>query len=123
MVKNRIYGRTKNISIESLREFFKSQKLNYITLAVLFGSRAKGNGIHVKSDYDIAILAEDNGDFPWGVISQAWIDIGDILNLADYDYDIVDLRYADRFILDNIKEAFIILKGEESELYKIFNKN
>ncbi len=37
--------------------------------------------------------------------------------------DIVDLRYADRFILDNIKEAFIILKGEESELYKIFNKN
>ncbi len=61
-----------------------------------------------------------------GVISQAWIDIGDILNIADYDYDIVDLTVwdmRDRFILDNIKEAFIILKGEESELYKIFNKN
>jgi predicted nucleotidyltransferase len=123
MIKNRIYGKTKNISIESLRELFKSPKLNYITLAILFGSRAKEKDIHSQSDYDIAILAEDSNSFPWGVISQAWIDIGDVLGLPDYDYDIVDLKYADRFILDNIKEAFIILKGEESEFYRLFNKN
>ena len=36
----RIYGRTKEINIEELRSKFHSDKLAYIKLAVLFGSRA-----------------------------------------------------------------------------------
>ena len=52
--KNRIYFKTKEFSMEKLKEIFSHQKISYLTVVVLFGSRATGN-FHQKSDYDFAI--------------------------------------------------------------------
>ena len=53
--KNRIYGKTKEIPLDKLKELFNHKELNFIKIALLFGSRARGD-YHNRSDYDFAIL-------------------------------------------------------------------
>ncbi len=119
--KNRYYGSTKNISIDNLKLLFQDKKLSYVKLAVLFGSRANDKQ-NSQSDYDIAILAEESIVYDWGILSKAYNDIGEILNLAEYDYDIVDLRKANNLIKNSIKQNYKILKGDDSELQRILAK-
>ena len=95
--------------------------MNYIKLVLLFGSRSK-NEQNVKSDYDFAIIFDKNRTYKWGAISKAWSDIGKILGLADYDYDVVDLANADKLLINSIMESYVILKGDEDELSKIFRE-
>jgi len=117
--KKRVYGKTKQITINELIKEFHS--LEYIKIAVLFGSRSRGD-FTIQSDYDFAILTNKSYNTSWGNISQVWNDIGDILDLAEYDYDIVDLANANRAIIDSIKESYILLKGDEIELQRLFDK-
>jgi len=68
-----------------------------ITFALLFGSRANSQN-NSQSDYDIAILADNRIKYSWGVLSKAYNDIGEVLNIAEYDYDVVNLEKADELI-------------------------
>ena len=120
--KNRVLGKTKNISNEQLKHLFDDNTFDYVKLIVLFGSRASCTN-HSKSDYDFAVLTIDNLVCTWGNIAKVWNDIGDLLNLPEYDYDIVDLKDADDLILQSIRENYILLKGDKSELLRLFNKN
>ncbi len=86
----RIYGITKVISREVLNEFFA--ELDYVRIALLFGSRARGNPTP-KSDYDFALLFEDSSSPDWGFKAKAWNDICGRLKLADDD--IVDFLMLD----------------------------
>jgi len=119
--KRRIFGRTENIDIDTLKSLFTEPRLDYIRLAVLFGSRAS-EAAHVRSDYDFAVLAEDV-DAPWGKMAKIWNDVGEVTGLEDCDYDIVDLAEAGTAILNSIKENYILLKGDENELCRIFEKH
>jgi len=120
-MKKRIFGKTKELAPLQLIELLKNKKLSYIKLILLFGSRAE-NKHHCQSDYDFAIFAEEDVKYPWGVIAQVWNDMGDILDLPDYDYDIVDLKYANSCIVGSIKENYILLKGDEDELQRLFTQ-
>ena len=120
--KKRIYGKTKELTINELKEAFNTPKLSYIKLALLFGSRAT-NRATPKSDYDFAILTHSNIKAPWGIDAKLWSDILDVLNLSEYDLDIINLSNASNAILNSIKDGYIILKGSKDDLQRVFNSN
>ncbi len=120
--KKRVYGKTKEFSIDELKRVFSDNRLSYIKLALLFGSRAT-NRATFQSDYDIAILTDSGIEAPWGVEAKLWSDILDIWSIAEYDLDIIDLSNASSLMLESIKEGYILLKGEESELQRVFDKD
>jgi len=120
--KKRLYGTTKNLSIEELKKLFSKKELSYIKLALLFGSRAT-NSFNSKSDYDIAVLTEANINTPWGIEAKLWSDLPQVLDLAEYDLDIINLENASDAMIKSIQKGYIILKGEESELQRVFNRN
>jgi predicted nucleotidyltransferase len=109
LYNKRVFGKTKNISHDKLKSLFANEKLNYIKLILLFGSRVNQNH-HLRSDYDFAVLVDDEFKSDWGEISSVWNDI----------CDIVDLRNCDIGIINSIKENYIILKGDDSELQRLF---
>ena len=119
--KKRIYGKTKILTIEQLKEKFSLKKFDYIKLAILFGSRASQD-FTSQSDYDFAVLTKDI-DTKWGTIAKCWDDIGDTFGLNECDYDIIDLNRSNKNILKSIMENYIILKGDEDELQRLFNRN
>lgn len=116
----RLFSITKVISDEELKNKFGCKEFEYLSIILLFGSRAKGD-FHIKSDYDFAFLTKNDISEPWGIKSKVWNDIGDILKLPDYDYDIVDLNDANKNIINSIKNNYILLKGDENELQRLFN--
>ncbi|MEA2050953.1 MAG: nucleotidyltransferase domain-containing protein [Campylobacterota bacterium] len=120
--KNRFYFKTKIYSIEQLKKIFSDDKLHYLELVVLFGSRADGT-YHDKSDYDFALFCSEDLKNPWGNMAQVWNDIGDLLDLHECDYDIVDLSCVSNNIKKSIKKNYIVLKGDDSELQRLFNIN
>jgi len=119
--KHRSYGRTKLLDITDLKTLFQNERLSYIKGALLFGSRADGT-YNAQSDYDIAILTDKTKTYEWGVLAKAYIDIGDVLGLKEYDYDIVDLSVADTLIKESIKSNYKIIKGNRDELQRVFDK-
>ncbi len=118
--KKRLYGTTKNISIDTLKKLFKKEELSYIKLALLFGSRATDE-FSPKSDYDIAVLTERDIDTPWGVSAKLWSDLPQALDLPEWDLDIIDLKDTSKAMLNSIEKSYILLKGDESELQRVFN--
>jgi predicted nucleotidyltransferase len=122
-LKKRVYGSTKEISLEKLKETFNKKELSYIKYAVLFGSRASNNSSTPQSDYDIAILTDPNQNYDWGVLAKAYNDIGKLLELKEYDYDIVDLATANKLIKNNIKKNFKLLKGDVDGLQTILDRD
>lgn len=121
MYKNRYYGKVKELSTEQLMSVLQDKKLDYLKIILLFGSRATGK-IHPKSDYDFGVVTHDGIVNPWGVLSQVWNDIGDLLNLPECDYDIVDLKNIDKNIINSIQEKYILLKGDNDELQRLFEQ-
>jgi predicted nucleotidyltransferase len=121
MYKKRLYAKTKKISKYELMEKFSDKKLEYIKLALLFGSRASEKH-HNQSDYDFAIMVDKNVEAPWGYMAKSWNDIGDILDLPECDYDLVDLNEPNKAIIDSIKKNYILLKGNDDELQRLFDK-
>lgn len=119
MIEHRVYGNVKDISLDQLQKIFKDIKYAHIVL--LFGSRA--NHTHtIKSDYDFAVLAEER-EYDFGLRAKLLADISEITKLDMRDIDIVDLKKADKFILNNIKENYIILKGDKSEVARVLRQN
>ncbi len=116
--KTRIYGTTKELSVDTMKAAFSDKKVDFIKIALLFGSRALGRQ-HNKSDYDFALLMSEDTDAPWGVKSKAYIVLEELLQLDDCDIDIVDLNNMDNVVKDSIKEGFIILKGDEDEISRL----
>ena len=116
--KTRIYGTTKELSVDTMKAAFSDKKADFIKVALLFGSRALGRQ-HNKSDYDFALLMNEDTDAPWGVKSKAYIVLEELLQLDDCDIDIVDLDNMDNVVKDSIKEGFIILKGDEDEISRL----
>ena len=116
--KNRIYGKTKELDIDELKEAFEDERASFISIALLFGSRAI-NKAHSRSDYDFALLMQKTGDEPWGVKAKAYHIVGALLGLDDCDIDIVDLANADKVIFDSIKEGYVVLKGDEDEVSRL----
>jgi predicted nucleotidyltransferase len=91
-----------------------------IKLALLFGSRATDE-FSPKSDYDIAVLTERDIDAPWGVSAKLWSDLPQALDLPEWDLDIIDLKDTSKAMLNSIEKSYILLKGDESELQRVFN--
>jgi predicted nucleotidyltransferase len=109
----RLYGSTPVLTQEQLISAFKS--MPEVKLALLFGSRAVGTET-LRSDYDFAVLPSDMPHQGWGIIADIYNQIGDKLALADYDFDVVDLRRADDAVMSGIRAGYIGLKGTENEL-------
>ncbi len=118
MIENRVYGKVKEVDIDTLRRCF--EKIDFIKVALLFGSRARGD-YNSKSDYDFAILAE--GNFEWGIVSKAYVEISNKTEIDMEDMDIVDLKRAGSLIIDSIKEKYIVLKGKEDEVCRLLRKD
>jgi len=118
MIENRVYGKVKEVDIDTLRRCFK--KIDFIKVALLFGSRARGD-YKSKCDYDFAILVE--GNFEWGIVSKAYVEISNKTEIDMEDMDIVDLKRAGSLIIDSIKEKYIVLKGKDDEVCRLLRKD
>ena len=116
--KNRIYGITKEIDTQELEMLFQKPEAWFIEVALLFGSRVTGTA-HSRSDYDFALFMNQSADEGWGLKAKAYTLLSDLLGLDDCDIDIVDLKMADKVILDSIKEGFIILKGNKDDISRL----
>jgi len=103
-----------------LKNAFKDDKASFISVALLFGSRA-GDDYHSRSDYDFALLMHKEGDEDWGIKAKAYNVVGEILGFDDCDFDIVDLNGADRVVIDSIKENYILLKGDLDEVSRLLS--
>ncbi len=120
--KKRVYGKTKEYTVEQLKELFSQDRLDYISFALLFGSRVESK-YHTQSDYDFAIYPKDIKYDSWGIDAKLYNDIGDVLDLPEYDYDIINLKTVKSNILNSIKGKYIMLKGEDNEFQRLFNRN
>ena len=114
--KNRNYGKTKELTVAELKDGFAS--LDYVDIAILFGSRAAGSA-HDKSDYDFALLMKKDADEIWGMESKAWSDIHDIFSLDDCDYDVINLARTSQAMKDSIKTGYIVLKGDKDDISEL----
>ena len=118
--KNRVYGKTKKIDIDTLKDAFCDDRASFISTALLFGSRADGS-YHDRSDYDFAFLMEKTGDETWGVKAKAYNIVYEMLGLDDCDVDIVDLDDMDKVVKESIRECYILLKGDADEVSRILD--
>ena len=117
----RIYGQVKEIALPELRQVFSG--IPEIRIALLFGSRAEGgNATNSKSDYDFAVLLDKSLPSDWGHLAQARIVIGEKLQLPDTDFDVVDLQTAGPELLISIKSNFLILKGDQNDVLRLFGE-
>jgi predicted nucleotidyltransferase len=101
------------VSFEALRECFRHKELDGVIYVVLFGSRARGT-MHPRSDYDLAYVADASLNRGWGVAAELWRRVTECCGLPETDLDLVDLEQASPVLLDDIAEAFIMIKGERS---------
>ncbi|HKK90016.1 MAG TPA: nucleotidyltransferase domain-containing protein [Desulfobacteraceae bacterium] len=106
-----MYGKIKEFTVQELKALFSNDSVNYIDTVLLFGSRASCTA-KLQSDYDFAVSVTQDLDTLWGIDAKLWKDIGELLNLADTDYDVVNLLKADNFLKKSIKENYIVLKGD-----------
>ncbi len=105
----------KNYTIEELQELLNP--LDGIKLALLFGSRAKGTE-HSLSDYDIALLSDAKDPWEFG---KYYTQILELLDVPERALDIINLEEAQGFLLENILEKYIILKGSEDEFRELLS--
>jgi len=101
-----------NKIIARLKQAF--EKNNNVLLAYLFGSRARGEQLSL-SDYDIAVLLEDNSLS--GLADTLWI-ISKTLKISEEKIDMLDLAKAPLYLKARIlKEGIrIIDKGYENSI-------
>lgn len=112
----RTYGAVRDISPGELKKAFAA--IDWIGVAVLFGSRASAEKVPLnsRSDYDFAVSMDKSAPAAWGHLAQARLAIGQALQLADCDFDLVDLQIAPAAIKMSIKAGYLLLKGSENEL-------
>jgi len=116
----RVYGRVKTLSMQTLQQAFS--QLTYVEIALLFGSRT-GTDSSAQSDYDFAVLMNKSQPRAWGHLALVRTELGDILNLPDEDFDVVDLAIATPEMLKSIESQYRILKGDERVVRSLFGKH
>ena len=116
----RVYGRVKTLSMQTLQQAFAH--LPYVKIALLFGSRA-GTDSSAQSDYDFAVLMDKSEPAAWGHLALVRTELGETLNLADEDFDVVDLEIATPEMLKSIESHYRILKGDERVVRSLFGKH
>jgi uncharacterized protein len=115
-MKNRQYGRTKNVTHDELAKAIAS--LGYVKTAFLFGSRVSGK-THSRSDYDLAFEMENLPQEHWGMQARAWMDVCDALGVKEYDVDVIDLSTADEYLKHAIIQNYILLKGDRNDVSRL----
>ena len=115
MIEHRVYGNVKDIDVHHLRKLFG--KIDYVSSVLLFGSRASGTNTK-KSDYAFAVFGK-NKQFKFGLRAELFADISQRTKIDMQDIDIIDIQRADEFVLRNIKENYIILKGSKDEVARL----
>ena len=116
-MRDKRYLPTKNYTPDELIDILQDERLGYITIVVLFGSRVRGD-ISARSDYDFGVVYRDI-ESSWGVMAEIYNDFLDILKLQEYQLDIVDIARANHEIKESIKESYILLKGDRDGLFKL----
>lgn len=89
---------TRKQAIEELRRFVLAALGEHDAAVWLFGSCARGEPRR-HSDIDIAILPRD--ELPAGFFGELETDIEE--STIPYDVDLVDLRHADRALVDEVR--------------------
>ncbi|MTF38319.1 type VII toxin-antitoxin system MntA family adenylyltransferase antitoxin [Cyanobacterium aponinum] len=111
-----------NIDIKELQNLSQKipEKMPYIKMVILFGSRARGD-INDKSDWDFAILCDreiaaktfKNKVSSWFAYS---IDLNEIFDLKTERIDVVDLNSCSDFIAHYIaRDGVLIYEKNEGE--------
>jgi len=118
--KSRYYGTTKIISLIELKNVFNSSLFKYIDIVILFGSRAKENH-HARSDYDFAVLVNNDAYDDWGIITKVWKDVGESLKLDEVDYDIIDLSTITNEMKNSILSGYKIIKGNKNDISRVLS--
>ena len=118
--KQRYYGKTKVLELETLKSTFTSKSFDYLTMVLLFGSRALGTH-HDRSDYDFAVYYEDTESEGWGMLSKVWVDIGEVFKLDEVDYDVIDLSTVTPEMKQSISKGYIVLKGSEDDILRVLS--
>lgn len=113
-MKNRIYGRTKNLTHDEIVHGISC--LEYIKTAFLFGSRASGK-IHVRSDYDFAFEMQTVPQEHWGMQARAWMDVCDVFGVKECDVDVVDLSTADLYLKRAIAQNHTFGVNYEAKIF------
>ncbi|OZH51424.1 DNA polymerase [Hydrocoleum sp. CS-953] len=102
------------------------EKIPYLKMLVLFGSRARGD-THAKSDWDFAALYDEEirkkmmGDnaFAWFEVPQK---LGDFFNLNSDNIDVVELRNYSSTISHFVARDGKLLYEDKPGLFKDFRK-
>ncbi len=116
--KQRYYGKTKALSLEKLKNIFASDTFDYLSIVLLFGSRALGTH-HDRSDYDFAVYYENEETKGWGILSKVWVDVGEAFKLDEVDYDVIDLSVMTFEMKQSIVKGYKVLKGSEDDISRI----
>jgi len=121
MEKKRLYSSTKQISPDELRRTFSD--IDFVTHALLFGSRAQGK-VHARSDYDLAVIYDPKAQFEvWGAEAHLRNVLLPILDLDDIDVDIVDLSKANEALRQSILDGYLVLKGSDEKIRRVLKSN
>ena len=119
---------TDNISIKTLRNLAQKlpEKIPYLKMLVLFGSRARGD-IHKKSDWDFAALYHQEKrkkhcqENPFNYFEVGDI-LGDIFELNSVQIDVVDLNNCSLKISDRVATDGQLIYEREKGLFHKFQQ-
>jgi uncharacterized protein len=98
------------------------EKIPYLKLLVLFGSRATGND-HINSDWDFAVLYDDkehnNCTKAWGMFELPIL-LGEVLNTNPEKIDIVELNHCSWLISHFIARDGILIFEKDFSGFEYF---
>lgn len=116
----------KTLTIEEVRELAQQlpEKIPYLKMLVLFGSRATGK-THAKSDWDFAALYDEEKrktstiDNDWGLFEVPLI-LGEIFHINREIIDVVELNHCSPLIGYHVSIDGKLLYEKESEEFTKF---
>jgi uncharacterized protein len=117
-------------TIEELKALAQQipEKIPYLKMLVLFGSRATGE-THVNSDWDFAILCDSEEresnirEKPWGYF-EVPIMLGEVLGINSDEIDIVELNKSSQLIAHYVaRDGKVIYQSNSDEFDNFRNKS
>ena len=120
---------THNPTIAELTELSLQlpERIPYLKMLVLFGSRATGN-IHANSDWDLAVLCDEEQRETFtknntGRLFELPMLIGEVLKINPDHIDIVELNHCSELIAHFIARDGIMIFEQYPEEFKSFKEN
>jgi uncharacterized protein len=115
-------------SIPELQEFALQlpEKIPYLKMLILFGSRATGNA-NVKSDWDFAVLCDEEQRQAYTKDNiSGWFElpmlIGEVLKVNSDHIDIVELNHCSELIAHFVARDGKMLYEDEAEEFQKFKQ-